>query len=554
MLLLKIYLRVSLLENEGLKLIYGGQTYIFDFKDGENAQIKLGEYTITATKGSRNTININIPQGLTSTSDLKEFVFEVKVKIDENFDRWESENYTYKAIFKNSIIVKVDNQEWKDTQTQTITKDYIEDENVLGKQVGNFENNIIPYSIVVNKEGADLLEGSDILTLKDELKYGEWLWLQHQVDIKFVYESFHVYKYDNGIKGEEIDVKYTFNKETIPGTIFNKLSIEVPDEQPLLVEYKYEISGNYQWNIDVLNDVVLEGEHFDSNISKGQITVQIVDSSAGATLNGINIYKVDSSNYSNLLPGAEFELYRWDGSAYVKEKTFTIDESGKFAIEDIVYNTAYKLVETKAPEGYILKTEPFYFYVVKTGEPITKPNDFNGVEYKAGNDIYFENKMDGTEITVNKKWFDSNGDVVIGEDNLGEVKFKLWRKEKDDTTGATKELYRQESYTLSSENKWKITIGSLPKTGVNSSGETVEYLYYVEEDGDVLNYETSYENNDGVITGTITIKNTQIKNPEYELPETGMFGGKGLFILGGLLMLAGSLYIYRQKHKGDMSK
>lgn len=67
------------------------------------------------------------------------------------------------------------------------------------------------------------------------------------------------------------------------------------------------------------------------------------------------------------------------------------------------------------------------------------------------------------------------------------------------------------------------TKGDLPLTGTDADGNTVYYTYYVVEHG-VTNCTTAYENNGGIASGTIVIKNTESENPAYTLPETGGAG------------------------------
>ena len=100
--------------------------------------------------------------------------------------------------------------------------------------------------------------------------------------------------------------------------------------------------------------------------------------------------------------------------------------------------------------------------------------------------------------------------------------------------------------TLNSGNEWKHTFTDLPLTGRDEDGNAVIYYYYVEEVS-VPNYETSYENNDGIQSGTITITNKATENPGVLLPETG---GSGTikYIMGGILLMLASVLLYIKQH------
>lgn len=581
---------VSLLENEGLKVLINDKSYIVTFDNEGKGVLVIDNYNINFTKKSDNTVIIEIPSELTVGTDneLKEYKFEIQVKIDEEYN-WENKDNSYIGIFKNEVIVKGenDNELGKDDQTQTIKKEYTEDDKILKKTHQNtgdnnaeFENNIIPYSIVVNKEGKDLLEGSDTLTLKDVVKY-QYYGEQYALSMSLVPDSVHIYNLNtDGTKGEELSLKefkYTFVTESTnndSGTITNiyTLSIDVPDSKPLIVEYKYKVNTNME-SANINNIVSLEGNIDSSYESKDNLWIKISESSAGANIDGISIYKVDSDNNAILLPNAEFKLYRWDSEKeeYVavessnESNTFITDSYGKFNLKKLAYNTAYKLVEEEAPNGYLKQTTPYYFYILnsdKTKYPECKPKNFDGIQYVAGSVIYIENEIDSTKINVNKKWFKSDGEEVTGQTG-SQISFELWQKTNkinEDTISPTSDSSTEYdtlatvgkiygTYTINSTNDWTINIDDLPKEGTDSNGEKVYYTYYVKEI-ESTNYETSYENNEGISEGTITIKNRLKENPEYILPETGVLGGDKLFILGGMLLMAGCLiYIHKHKHK-----
>ena len=72
------------------------------------------------------------------------------------------------------------------------------------------------------------------------------------------------------------------------------------------------------------------------------------------------------------------------------------------------------------------------------------------------------------------------------------------------------------------------------------------YYYYIEEDS-VPNYDTSYDNNGGIQSGTITVTNKAKETPEYQLPETG---GSGTiwYALGGMLLIVSAVILLVYNH------
>lgn len=90
----------------------------------------------------------------------------------------------------------------------------------------------------------------------------------------------------------------------------------------------------------------------------------------------LTILKVDAYNNEKVLEGAEFELYSCpDNSTDLNDcKTLkdngTTNSDGKAIFENLSYGT-YKLVETKAPNGYRILTKPIEVKVTGDNEHIT---------------------------------------------------------------------------------------------------------------------------------------------------------------------------------------
>ena len=115
------------------------------------------------------------------------------------------------------------------------------------------------------------------------------------------------------------------------------------------------------------------------------------------TTTRFSIQKVDSENISITLPDAVFDLYKWDGSKYVKVNTdpnqYTSAANGLISFPDLEYNTAYKLVETTSPIGYIIGDEPYYIILEHSDTnsyPVCKPDDFKGSD--PGSLLYVRNE------------------------------------------------------------------------------------------------------------------------------------------------------------------
>ena len=108
-------------------------------------------------------------------------------------------------------------------------------------------------------------------------------------------------------------------------------------------------------------------------------------------------------------------------------------------------------------------------------------------------------------------------------------------------------------YTLSSSNKWRMTIPNLPRSDKDEAGSTVYYSYKVEEINTSADYQVSYSTTNGVTSGLITMVNTKTpeqEEPVYELPSTGSPGGTVPYTAGGAaIALAAVLCGYNSRRK-----
>ena len=108
-------------------------------------------------------------------------------------------------------------------------------------------------------------------------------------------------------------------------------------------------------------------------------------------------------------------------------------------------------------------------------------------------------------------------------------------------------------YTLSSSDKWRMTIPDLPRSDKDGAGSTVYYSYKVEEINTSADYQVSYSTTNGVTSGLITMVNTKTpeqEEPVYELPSTGSPGGTVPYTAGGAaIALAAVLCGYNSRRK-----
>lgn len=412
-------------------------------KSDGSVEIYLSEGAVaSATKGTTQIGNEN---------RLNTIHLKVNVKLDDTiaWDAVEGDAKKECKVLNNEVIVKDKTGTKLDTdiQTQTITKD--KENDVIQKSSAGIDDNTIPYSIIINAESKDLLEKAETLTLKDTVS----LYNDKGIRLSLVPNSVKVYyRNPDGTRGSQLpasECPYTYTAEENVNPMLYKLSIQIPDEKALIVEYSYKASGAVGANAgQVSNTAMLEGVTGETGKSETKIDIKITQSDVTADFKGATLCKVDADNNGIRLAGAGFRLSRWDADQqrYV-EVTQTGDGSplevttrsdGMFEIE-LAYNTAYELVETQAPEGYTLDSKPYYFFIKNSDEinnPPCKPNGFQGEEKLAGSVIYYPNTKEKMEVTVKKQWRDPDGGPVTGT-TPGSVQFELWRKNTVGGAGAT---------------------------------------------------------------------------------------------------------------------
>ena len=120
-------------------------------------------------------------------------------------------------------------------------------------------------------------------------------------------------------------------------------------------------------------------------------------------------------------------------------------------------------------------------------------------------------------------------------------------------TQPTNTAVKRIHYTLSSSDKWRMTIPNLPRSDKDEAGSTVYYSYKVEEINTSADYQVSYSTTNGVTSGLITMVNTKTpeqEEPTYELPSTGSPGGTVPYTAGGAaIALAAVLCGYNSRRK-----
>lgn len=316
-----------------------------------------------------------------------------------------------------------------------------------GAQVLDDQNkpvDAVKYRVVINPEASDLDVEKDTITLVDTISYTKLYSVSLNLD------SVKLYHYDlnqENLCGNEISsTRYQIRYDSQAG----KMTVVVPDQLACVLVYQYNYDkGNLAdlRGASISNSVKLMGESSKSDI----IELQVNDSGASAHQN-IEIYKVDSTDFTKKLSGAKFELECWnnvngtwnwtqigeyvsgDGSNGTKlgEIELPLDNSGTEEPNTIWENYIYRLTETEAPTGYAKRTEPYYFVRTKTTNiwdwkgynSLTEleKNSLHKISI-SGENIYIPNVASG--VSVRKVWVNQDGSQI--SDPTGSIQVQLYK-------------------------------------------------------------------------------------------------------------------------------
>ncbi|NGM17956.1 Cna B-type domain-containing protein [Eggerthellaceae bacterium zg-893] len=428
---------------------------LFAKSNGQETKIALSEnpsvfeltldsnkHSCTISLSDDRSLTIGLPEAAVKQLQGKSLDFKVYAKIpSELVKQYGMGDNTIKA-FKNEVTVSKGDDDntplgsASSEQTIDFTIRPIQ-KNSGGLNVAD-KNNTVHYVLRVNEAGENLLPHASTINVVDVLMWN--IDPKNPVHANLVADSVRAYRIkEDGTKGDALPVAdYPYSYESsyndkYPGKASYTLNIRVPDNVPLIIEYAYAFVGKENADLGSMqsyNLAYLEGCDRDDAATEKALEGKLVKSSAEAHLVGAKIYKVDASENGKFLPGATFDVYEYDNNAKAYKKLDGVkletDDKGaaRYEFKD---NVAYRLIETKAPDGYAVSPEPFEFILISGSGEQVKPDDFAGKEYFPGANIYIENKKEVGNLVVEKRWLDENDNDVT--DQTGKpITFQLMRK------------------------------------------------------------------------------------------------------------------------------
>lgn len=317
-------------------------------RGGEAEEVVKSQTLAAGNVSSRgNTVTFSIP-----TTELGDYAGYAKLTYQTAVKRSELDVSKNEVKFTNSASAESGDKKF-DTGSGTVTIK----NNVIkktGEQVSN--SNRIKYTILVNESGVALKNGTDFLELVDTM----------DAKCTLVPSTLKVYECVNGAWSPLTDKDYSSKMEQVKDESGSrtKLTLEVPDEKYLKVEYEVIPTGNPGEEVPLSNTAELTGVTEGSAIDEQKWTIQSASASAGGNGYGITMTKYDAQQVGATLKGAGFALYSVDMGGESARKLFATaetDDNGKisFGTSGSAMNSCvlYQLEEISAPAGYA-KAEP----------------------------------------------------------------------------------------------------------------------------------------------------------------------------------------------------
>lgn len=448
----------------------------------------------------------------------------------------------------------------RDLEYLTKSATYEALENEKGAKTGQLA---VHYSLDINPACADLLKDGDTVTLTDTMAVQDKNVTAHlDMDSVKLYDYPYVKDVSQPLPTTSYGMVYERTTDS-SGKDTHTMKFTLDDSRGYVLKYDYVLDSND--TVTLSNVAELTGNHR----KQADTLVTKLDASGSVSHSQFTLYKVDSLNPLTRLKGAEFTLSSYNGTEFIAHDGQSLhktdangeivlylgqnekdDHSGHFTIKP---DTLYRLVETKAPDGYKIGTDdPVYFIfadadhnqtAAQAWEKTNKPNDLDQskvVIVTGGQQKNYDVKNTRIWLTIQKFWQDKDGKAIPDADTPN--------------TDVTVELYRYPDGGSkdSAEHVTTITLNKTEHWTYVFKDVKEGYYYFIKEASTGDKYDVTYSesNKTGVENGgLLTLTNKEIVG--YELPSTGGTGTLPYTAVGGTMMLTALAYsfIHRKRRR-----
>lgn len=429
-----------------------------------------------------------------------------------------------------------------------------------GEQVSN--SNRIKYTILVNESGVALKNGTDFLELVDTM----------DPKCTLVPSTLKVYEWVDGAWSSLSDMDYSSSMERIDDASGSrtKLTLSVPDEKYLKVEYEVIPTGNPGDKVSLSNTATLTGVTDGSATDEQKWTIQSAFASAGGNGYDITMTKYDAQQVGATLKGAKFTLYSVnmdqvadDGNVENARTPFgeaTTDANGKisFGTSDKKMSNCvlYQLVETKAPVGYA-KADPTWIMLKgsASGEDyqaaLDKAEDIVGNADIIGDakkdEIWvYDNRLTGSTVIQAKKRLEG------GTFKKGQFSFALKDGDGKVLQTVTNDAEGNVSFNVdyNKAGTYTYTISEVEPRG--AIGHVKDHITY-----DTTPRKVTVEVTNGAdqLNAVVTYDNGSTEPPTFTnkysttLPEAGGAGLTMTYLAGASLLCFAATWMHARRHR-----
>lgn len=505
----------------------------------------------------KGTVTFSIPTtALGNYAGYAELTYQTAVK------RGELDTSKNEVKFTNSASAESGNKKFDSGSGAVTIKN-----NVLqktGDQVAS--SNRIKYTILVNESAVNLKSDSDYLELFDIM----------DAKCTLVTDSVNVSQYDGTgwklLGSDECPVSArTIEDEN--GAACTKMTLRVPDKEYLKVEYEVIPAGNEGETVSLSNKASLTGVYDGDTVHSKDWVIQKVSGSAGGSGYGVTITKVDESDITKKLPGAEFTLYEVNmdkaldsglDSAKTRIRSAETDEKGtvKFgnATQKMEAYKLYCLEETKAPSGYNVISKPVWILLKGNNEDDYQKALAKAEELRAkGVDI--DTPTASTDITVCDAPYSGQATIsatkMLKGSTLQESQFGFVLKDKKTgrvlqtiRNGADGDINFVLDYTKT--GIYEYTISEVIPEGADENNVKDHITY----DTTVHKVKVVVTNGEGKLNTVVTYDDTDTPTPptftnKYSttLPEAGGAGLTMTYLAGASMLCFAATWMHARRHR-----
>lgn len=507
-----------------------------------------------SVKSDGNTVTFSIP-----TTKLESYAGYVKLTYQTAVKRGELDTSTNEVKFTNSARAESGSKKFDSgSGAVTIKNNVIEK---TGEQVDN--SNRIKYTIFVNESAVDLKSGAGVLELVDTM----------DAKCTLVPSTLKVYERVNNDWSELADKDYSSKMEQVNNESGSctRLTLNVPDEKYLKVEYEVIPSGNPGNKVPLSNTAMLTGVKDGSATDDQTWEIKKASASAGGNGYGITMTKYDAQQVGATLERAEFTLYSVNmdqvatvgiENARTKFEAVPTDANGKISFgaegKAMVNCVLYQLVETKAPDGYAAAAPTWimlkgnaddeeYQTELNKAKSIVKDSEIIGDDKKDEIWIY-DNRLTGSAVIKAKKVLEG------GTFKAGQFSFELKDAEGKVLQTVTNDAEGNVSFNVdyNKADTYTYTISEVVPEGAENNvkdhitydtvGHNVTVNVTIDNKNEQLDTVVKYDDDSQVPP-------TFINKYSTTLPEAGGAGLTMTYLAGASMLCFAATWMHTRRHR-----